>query len=304
MTPDMPARSDLVTEAITYFGLDVVRADVGDDSYSSTVRLLTLASGERVVLKIPWRRHKLLREAAALHALAHTMPVPAVLDIWAPGNGSVRPGAILLSFLPGTVVTGPVTLDLARQMGALLARLHRHPRDHFGDEGDRDDSVLGWWALLRRYHDIWCPHCTTVLPPAFWRKVRDSYEQLYADLPAPDGPCWVHSDYRPGNILTTTGAPVTISGLIDFESARGGSADYDFVKMSHAVFDLVPGSRDAFCAGYAAVRPVPDIERTLPFYRLHNAIGGVAWCVRRTTPADPFFRENLTVIEDMVGRTA
>jgi Ser/Thr protein kinase RdoA (MazF antagonist) len=292
-----PIPTDPVDQAIAHFGLDVVRMDTGDDSYSSTVRLLTLSSGERMVLKIPWVRQKLRREVAALRALRQDMPVPALLDVWEPA-ADTRQGAMLLSYLPGAVISDPVDRHLAHQMGALLARLHLHRRDHFGDENDPDRGHTGWWALLHRAHDNWRPHCEAVLPPALWAQARARYEELYAGLPAPDGPCWVHSDYRPGNVLVLQeGTQRRITGLIDFESARGGSADYDFVKVSHYVWDAVPGTRAAFCRGYATVRPLPEIDGTLPFYRLHNAIGGIAWCVRRTGTADPFFRENLAVIE-------
>ena len=74
-----------IGEAIAHFGLDVAQMDAVEDSYSSTVRLLTLSSGERVVLKIPWVRQKLHREVAALRALAQDLPVPALLDVWDPG---------------------------------------------------------------------------------------------------------------------------------------------------------------------------------------------------------------------------
>ena len=294
--------ANAIAEAIAHFNLDVAAIDSGDDSYSSTVRLLTLSSGERVVLKIPWVRRKLQREVSALQALADDIPVPILLDVWDPGEDGTRAGAILLSYLPGAVVTGPVSPHLARDMGALLARLHLHRRGHFGDDADAGHASGDWWGLLHRSHDTWRPHCRAVLPPDLWRKARDRYEQLFANLPAVDGPCWVHSDYRPGNILVAgEGDRCRITGLIDFESARGGSADYDFVKISHYVWDVVTGTRDTFCEGYAALRPLPNIDRTLPFYRLHNAIGGIAWCVRRTNTADPFFQENLAVIEESVS---
>lgn len=294
---------DLVRQAITAFDLDVARVETGDDSYSSTVRLLTLASGERVVLKVPYARYKLTRETAALRTLQTDMPVPRLLDVWEPDDD--RPGAMLLSCLPGAVVTAPPGPVLARDMGTLLARLHTHTRDHFGDDDEPDARALGCWGLMRRSHEAWRPHCAAVLPAPFLRDALALYDRLYADLPEPDGPCLTHCDYRPGNILVEeqeTGPYIT--GLIDFESARGGSADYDFVKVSHYIWDLVPGTREAFCDGYTTVRPLPAIDRTLPFYRLHNAIGGVAWCVRRTDTADPFFRENLAVIEQMLGRRA
>ena len=132
------------------------------------------------------------------------------------------------------------------------------------------------------------------MPERRLRDIERVFDVLSADLPEPDGPCWIHADFRPANILA---AGHQITGLIDFESARGGSADFDFVKMSHALFDTAPGSREAFLGGYDTVRPHPDLVRTLPYYRLHNAVGGLAWCIRRTDPSDPFYRENDAVVE-------
>ncbi len=140
---------------------------------------------------------------------------------------------------------------------------------------------------------LWIRTCTGVVPQRKLAEIEGVFAALSADLPAPDGPCWVHADFRPANVLVEDGR---ITGLIDFESARGGSADFDFVKVSHALFDTLAGSRDAFLAGYDAIRPHPDLARTLPYYRLHNAVGGLAWCIRRTNTDDPFYRENDEVI--------
>ena len=96
---------------------------------------------------------------------------------------------------------------------------------------------------------------------------------MYARLPEPDGPCWTHFDYHPGNILVIED---NISGLIDFESSHGGSADMDFIKIKLQVWDKYPGTKTAFIEGYSTVRRLPDIENTLPFYTLYVAFGGIA----------------------------
>jgi Ser/Thr protein kinase RdoA (MazF antagonist) len=124
-----------------------------------------------------------------------------------------------------------------------------------------------------------------------------SYVQLHRSLPDPDGPCYVHYDFRPGNVLIQRGR---ISGLIDFESTRGGSADYDFIKIKNEVWDASPETRVPFLAGYQSIRDLPDIEHTLPLYALHNAYGGIAWCVKRSKLDDPFFDENLTRLRDIL----
>jgi Ser/Thr protein kinase RdoA (MazF antagonist) len=286
-----------VQAAIDHFGLEVEAIQKVQESYSSTVRVLTLAGGERLVLKIPYVERKLRRELAALFDLGEDMPVPKVVDCWQPGDG--RSGALLLSLLPGRPISGTIAPGLTWDMGALLARLHCHRLERFGDPwkpagGSRPD----WWALLDAKFETWKPLVNGVLPRDLYRKAIELDAQLFAHLPEPDGPVWAHFDYRPGNVLVVG---TRITGLIDFESARGGSADLDFVKIKGRVWDRYPGTKQPFLEGYASVRPVPDVEGTLPYYELRNAFGGIAWCVRRTGTEDPFFAENLRALRRLLA---
>jgi len=288
---------DAVRDAIAHFSLEIADIQPVPDSLSSIVRLIELVFGEQLVLKIPYVKRKLFRELSALHAFHDDLPVPDVIDAWVPDDD--RPGALLLSRLPGANIVEPVTVDLARQMGGLLGKLHTHRLDHYGDLEDAGNPhAHDWWAMVHAVLDRWKPHCIQAVPPDLYARSLALYRDLAADLPAPDGPCWAHNDYRPGNILVEDGQ---ITGLIDFESARGGSADRDFTKVSHYVWKPDPATKPAFLAGYAGIRPVPDFERTLTLYQLHNALGGVAWCVRRTDTIDPFFHENMAVIQRMTA---
>ena len=288
--------TNLIQQAIDHFHLLVDTVEPVQESYSSSVRILTLEGGERLVLKIPFVERKLLRELRALQDLEGDLPLPRVMDCWQPGDG--RPGALLLSLLPGRVISGTITPGLAHDLGALLARLHCHSLDRYGDQFEAaDEPSPGWWAMLDGIFDAWKPHCESVMPPDLFRKTLDHSAQLFARLPEPDGPSWVHFDYRPGNVLVEG---TEITGLIDFESARGGSGDLDFTKIKGRVWDPFPGTKEPFLQGYASLRALPDVERTLPFYELRNALGGIAWCVRRSGPDDPFFAENMRALHRLL----
>ena len=91
-----------------------------------------------------------------------------------------------------------------------------------------------------------------------------------------------------------------ITGVIDFESARSGSGDLDFVKIKEQVWDLWPDTKKPFLRGYASIRPLPDFESTLPFYDLTNAFRGIAWCVKRSKTDDPFFYENMKKLRQIL----
>jgi len=71
--------------------------------------------------------------------------------------------------------------------------------------------------------------------------------------------------------------------------------------MSLEVWDAVPGTEEAFLEGYDSIRPHPDVDRSLAFYQLHNAVGGLAWCIRRTDTRDPFYDENMTVVNAVLA---
>lgn len=280
---------DPITQAIAHFKLEVASIQLAEGSYSSSVRILTLHSGERLVLKIPFVQRKLQRELNALQHLQVDLPVPQVLDVWLPEDD--QPGALLLSLLPGKIITGKVSQKLAYSLGELLARLHTHELSRFGDDFDSNELLpAGWWELFDQAYKGWQPLCEQVLPATLIQRTLIAYDRLYRSLPDPDGPCYVHYDFRPGNVLVQHGR---INGLIDFESTRGGSADLDFIKIKNEVWDVSPETRVPFLAGYRSIRDLPDIERTLPLYTLHNAYGGIAWCVRRSKLDDPFFDENL-----------
>ncbi|MBN1248112.1 MAG: aminoglycoside phosphotransferase family protein [Anaerolineae bacterium] len=301
---DSREQDEAIIAAIVRFGLEVAELALGSGSYSSTVRLLTLRNGQRAVLKIPYVRRKLHREITALEALKSDLPIPAVLDTWIPDDDG--PGAMLLSYLPGVPADEEVSPALAHGMGSLIAAMHQHGLPRYGEvyrfqaaAGVRNPPEQDWWALMVSRFELWRAQCESVMPADLFARSIAVYEKLAEALPDPDGPVWTHHDYRPGNVLVQR---ATITGLIDFESARGGAADVDFVKMSHELWERTPATKQSFLDGYASIRPLPPIEETLPFYQLHNALGGIAWCVRRTNINDPFFQENLDVIQALTAR--
>jgi aminoglycoside phosphotransferase len=287
---------DPVIKAIDYFHLQVERIVKVDESYSSTVRILSLNSGERLVLKIPYVKRKLIREISALQGLKGDLPVPELVDFWS--GDDETPGALLLAHLPGQIISGEVTPQLAFDLGALLGKLHTHELEHYGDIKPRTgESSSDWWAIMDGRFSDWKKYCMDVMPPEIYQKTLDMYARLSAYLPEPDGPCWVHHDYRPGNVLVEDNR---FCGLIDFESARGGSVDLDFIKIKNEVWDIYPNTKEPFFRGYASIRPVPAIEQSLPYYSLYIAFGGIAWCVRRTDINDPFFEENMKLLLDVI----
>ena len=283
--------------ALDYFRLQVASVQpIAEESYSSTVQILHLVGGEKVVLKLPFSRSKVKREQKVLTLLQGRLPVPQVLDCWL-GNEEI-PGALLLSCLPGAPLKAPVTPDHCYALGELLAHLHLVKTAGFGDDYEQVSEPTAWRQSFVDYLAEWPALCQAILAPALLARTIAKYQELLTLLPPPDGPCLIHMDYRPGNILMAEGA---ITGLIDFESARGGSAERDFCKIKDELWDNDPATRQPFLEGYQSVRPLPDLATALPLCELQNALASLAWCLRRHTTSGPFFEHNLAVIERMTA---
>lgn len=257
--------------------------------------------GDHVILKIPSRREKLFRETKMLQRLADTsLPVPTVLDIWE-GDEEI-PGTMLLSFIDGDPASvESITEDLSYQMGKLLGELHLVPMPGFGNDSEHGFLYVennDWWnfiwAKLDRIFASSAPHLSTDT----FQKMNDYFQTFQKNPPPIHGPCAVHTDYRPGNILVKDGQ---VTGLIDFESGRGGSADFDFSKMKLYVWDTIPGTERAFEDGYASIRPLPDLDTLLDFNALFHALNHIDWCViRGIEKNEQFLSDNLRIVEKIV----
>src|SRR3954470_8249901 len=96
---DEISRSRTIPAAIAHMRLRVREVLPAPDSYSSTVAILRMESGERAVLKVAHNRDKFFRELRTLEMLAGRLTVPRILDVW-DGNEDI-PGAFLLAYIEG-----------------------------------------------------------------------------------------------------------------------------------------------------------------------------------------------------------
>lgn len=281
--------------------LRVKDLDTVPESYSSKVCSLVLENDKKVILKIPYNKDKLIKEYKMLQLLQGKLPTPKVLDFWE-GNDEI-PGALLLSHIEGKPIIYNINDTIAYQMGELLARLHNITieRDMLGSAYPLIYTEKNeWWQLIRRWFKNCAKDCKYILDVELLNKCITLFDFYYDDLPKPDYPSIVHMDYRPGNILIKDSK---ITGLLDFETTRIGSADIDFSKMKLFVWDIYPNTREEFLRGYSTIRKIPQIEKTLPFYVLFNTFTGIGWCVKRGKIDNKFFVENIDKLKKIVEKS-
>ena len=224
-----------VTAAVTAAGIDVVSTvELGGGTYNAAYRL-TLADGQRLILKIAPTAHgltyerDLLTTEATFYCLTHGVaPVPAVVH--------AAPEFLLMTELPGTSwyslraeVAAADHRRLRAELGTIVARLH---------------TVTGWFfgyppALP---HLTWRAAFTAMMDDVLSDAVRYNVSlphsvDFLSSLVRRHGPLLdvvttprlVHFDLWDGNILVDG---TRLSGIVDGERAFWGDPLADFVSLS------------------------------------------------------------------------
>jgi aminoglycoside phosphotransferase (APT) family kinase protein len=281
------------------FELNVKRLDTVTESNSSEVYILTLESGEKVVLKIPFNSQKLVRERKALELLNGKASVPEVIKYH---NGDdLMPGALLISYMDGMPLTKNVTEELAYQMGIMLAKIHNIKLKKYGEietEGERDKPSV-YLDNLKNMYNRNRVFCEKVMESRKLSICDEIFQYYFSKLSIPEEPCLLHSDYRMGNILVN-GSEVV--GVIDFEVANAGAPDEDFSILESEVFNVYSGTREGFSQGYKSIRKLPDLDNTLPFYKFLTAFTRIGWCVKRSKTNEGFYFEFNNQIDRIIER--
>jgi aminoglycoside phosphotransferase (APT) family kinase protein len=289
-----------ILNVIEKLKLNVSNIEDVPESFSSDVYKLTLSSGENVYIKIPFNKDKLFREFQVLETLKGVIPVPKVLDIWYGDENTT--GALLLSAIQGMPCTEDIDEKLSFQIGVYHAMLHEVKTPGFGyyaTDGFKLFDQSNWRLHIKTNFEKWREPCKEILDPELYERCIHHFDGAFFALPKPDGPCIVHMDFRPGNILVN-GNKVT--GIIDFESARGGSSEIDFTKVNRYIWEVNPRTKLPYIEGYQTIRPMLALDTVLPFYDFYDAFSAVVWCKRRGIEKNQrFLQESIHTLRKTVG---
>ncbi len=200
-----------------------------DDAIVSIVYKVTQPIGPAQILKICLRPEEYERELYFLNYFAGKLPVPRVIDV-VPPEENIH-GAILMGCLPGsTLKVADVTDELSYDLGVLFARIHLNRVIGFGDvtrPGSLVSDARDYFALQ---FETGFDECSKHLPIELLEKCRKYYQEHCNFLASVDGPCLVHRDFRPGNVMVRDGK---VQGIIDWATSRASFAEEDFRSMEH-----------------------------------------------------------------------
>lgn len=286
----------MIKRILHQFRLNVLSINEVEDSHSSTVYKCTLLNGENVFIKIPYTKLKYQRELEAYVILEGRVSIPRMLDYWSGDEDC--PGAFLLSELQGTPLTPEVSPKIAFQVGVLHASMHQIQPAAMTELMGIKNEFPNWFKFVERQFYGFAEDTSEVVDERLYKLAIEKFESIKRQLPPPDGPSFVHMDFRPANIIVGDNK---VTGVIDFESVRFGSTDIDFTKLYRDFLRFDFNLYYSYQKGYKSIRPLIDLEVVLPFYRFTDAFNSIGWCKRRGIEKHAlFFEENLMTLKAML----
>lgn len=172
---------------------------------------------------------------------------------------------LILSRMPGqTISASAAGLPLASRRtigysaGQHLATIHSHAFDGFG---------LLYNILAGKPLPIWAAYVTDhfryyqgqvqalgILSVSILARIDALLLRMQPLLAAVRQGFFIHGDYHFSNILQQDGK---LSAILDFDWAASGDPSWDF-RIDAQIESEIPGSREAFYAGYTSRRSLPD----------------------------------------------
>lgn len=288
----------MLDQVLEQFKLQVISVKEVEDSFSSTVYKCALPNGESVFVKIPYTRVKYERELAAYGILAGHVPIPKLLDHWA--GDSKCPGALLLSELKGKPLSATASPEIAYQIGAMQASMHQIKPPNKTVPGSIQNEFPNWHEFIERQFYSFAEDVKKVLDEDLYSASLRKFEHMKGELPEPDGPSFVHMDFRPANIIVEEGR---VSGIIDFESVRFGSSEIDFTKIHRDFLKSDTVLLNSYQEGYNSIRTMIDLRAVLPFYRFIDAFNSIGWSQRRGLEQNfAFYEANLRILKEILQK--
>lgn len=249
-----------------------------EDAMVAIVYRVTLPSSE-LILKICSRPKDFFREVYFLKYFAESLPIPRIIQVIQPSIG--MDGAILMECLPGHLLNpADLTDTLAFHTGSLLARVHMSPTSGYGDLTHPNSLSPDPRAHFALKFKEGLEECNGHLSQNLLEKCRSYFDRHLDLLVGADGPCIVHRDFRPGNLMICDGH---FQGIIDWASACSSFSQEDFCLIEHGEWSIPPAMIKCFLEGYASIRPIPNYNEMMPLLRIGKAVATIGFTIKCKT---------------------
>jgi Ser/Thr protein kinase RdoA (MazF antagonist) len=257
-----------------------------EDASVAIVYKITQFKDKELILKISTRNDDYFREVYFLEHLANKLLIPQILKVVPPEQD--LHGAILMECLPGALLKKSDFNDsLAYEIGSQLARIHLNHAAGYGDPINPNDLNFDPRVHFTTKFEEGFSECSNHLSKELLDQCRQYFDIHIDLLTSIDGPCLIHRDFRPGNVIIKENK---LQGIIDWASGRAGFAEEDFCPIEHGEWSFNSTSKSSFLEGYTSVRPVPDYNKVMPLLRLNRALAVVGFMIKNGTWKDKHTR--------------
>jgi|JI9StandDraft_1071089.scaffolds.fasta_scaffold32505_2 Ser/Thr protein kinase RdoA (MazF antagonist) len=267
-----------------------------EDAMVAAVFRISQPGNPDLILKVCSRKGDFLRESYFLNRFAGKIPVPKIIQLIEQEAG--LDAAVLMECVQGDLLKSETaTKALAWEIGSILARIHIEPTEGYGDLTDPSHLSKDPRFPFTMKFEEGIEECKGHLPESLLETCRRHFDKDLNLLLSADGPCVIHRDFRPGNIIASDGK---VRGIIDWSSGRGGFAEDDFCPLEFGEWPA--DCKSAFLEGYASIRKVPDYKPMMPLLRLSRAVAAVGFTVKRGTwesRNSKLYRFNLNYLESL-----
>ncbi|MCB9228185.1 MAG: aminoglycoside phosphotransferase family protein [Deltaproteobacteria bacterium] len=233
-----------------------------------------ITSSSRIsVLKVYPRANDYHREVWALSNIKSSIPVPGFYRcLEAKGDFS---GAILMEYLPEELLHDNLwNNEIAFQIGDILARIHQKKEGYYGEvlPSERQNTNAYDYFRQKFYEEL--EECKDLISGSLYKKIHKFLTDQKQNLLQTDGPCLVHRDFRPGNILVKDN---NVCGIIDWSGVRYGFAEQDICNIMISINKNQNKIKECFLKGYEGIRTVPDYKHITPLINIGRALGIVGY---------------------------
>lgn len=252
------------------------------------------------ILKICPRAEDYWREVYFLKFLSELLPVPKIIQVEPPSSSNY--GAILMECLSGNLLNKKeITDKRIYEIGALLASIHLNRVNRYGDVTQEQSlSPDPRPPFVHKFEESFleCSH----LPKNILEKSYQYYKNHVDTLSLVDGPCIIHRDFRPGNIIVLDDK---ITGIIDWASARASFAEDDFSPLELNEWSKEAKLKKSFLNGYASIHPIPEYKLIMPLLLMNRAFATIGFTVKKGTWNNihaSIYQANLEYLEDFIKK--
>ena len=250
-----------------------------DDAIIATVYKVIASPKKTLILKICSRNEDYFREVYFLKKLKDCLPIPQITQTVDPSKEVC--GAILMEYIEGHLTQDTDwSVALAHQIGSTLAHLHNNRTKGYGDLTKPETLAQNPELYFKDKFEEELAECTGHLPQELIEQCKQYYNNHKDLLTKVDGPCMIHRDFRPGNMIIKRGE---LKGIIDWAGGRSGFAEQDFCLIEHFKWSIDPAYKKALLEGYSSIRHIPNYQRIMPLLHLGRALAVIGYTVASQT---------------------